>query len=46
MDTQFTASEHLMTLDISPKNVYSFIVWSGTRNLYLRKSMCFRLELV
>ena len=34
-----------MTLDISPKNVHSFVVWNGIQNLYLRKSTCFRLEL-
>ena len=52
MDTQFTASQHLngpghlsWRMSTGPRSA-SFIVWSGTRKLYLRKSSCFRLELV
>ena len=34
-----------MTLDVSPKNVYSFIVWNGIRNLHLRNQRASGLSL-
>ena len=52
MDTQFTASEHLngpghlsWRMSTGPRSA-SIIVWSVIRKLSLRKSTCFRLELV